>query len=454
MKAVDYHLYIRGDFYYYRCRLPKYLSPFLPREFVIALKTKDLNESRMLSVKLDYELDRRLKEFQTALQSSNPEQSPEQSLDKLIGHVQNLKALAGINLPQSVKAIKASRLLFSYVAKKYMEDCSNSPRTSAYKDNTFALFKELMGDLVFKDIGIAEAREFKERLRKIPANAKKYLSVDSFEGLDLENLPQGKAQHPSTINNRHACLVALFSWAIKAGYYHANNPFSNLAVKTHKSSTRRHPFKPEELETLFRCSIYTGSRGEKWSERLKVGNTIIKDSWYWVPLIGLYSGMRMNEICQLYVEDIRQEEGVYIFDVNDDGDDKALKTPSSRRKVPIHNELIDRGLLVHLEAMRKQGEKRLFPDVTMGSVKTYSSNYSKRFTRLLKDLKLKRQGLCFHSLRHNFIDGLRNAGVERSIVMTLTGHQSLKGVHDDYGYGYNMKRLQEEINRLQFKMFV
>jgi integrase len=101
--------------------------------------------------------------------------------------------------------------------------------------------------------------------------------------------------------------------------------------------------------------------------------------------------------------------------------------------------------------MKKQKQVRLFPEIAMGAfAKTYSSTFTKRFWRLLLALEIKRQGLCFHSLRHTFIDGMRNAGVERSIVMTMTGHQSSKGVHDDYGYGYNLTILQEGINKLSF----
>jgi len=166
-----------------------------------------------------------------------------------------------------------------------------------------------------------------------------------------------------------------------------------------------------------------------------------------VPLIGLYSGMRMNEICQLHVADIRQENGVPVFDVNDDGDDKSLKTASSRRIVPIHREIIDRGFLDYVA----DNKQRVFPDIPMGADKSYSSVFSKRFRRLLKVLCLKRDGLCFHSLRHNFIDGLRNAGVERAIAMAITGHQQGKDVHDSYGYGYNLPVLQEAINKLCFQ---
>lgn len=36
--------------------------------------------------------------------------------------------------------------------------------------------------------------------------------------------------------------------------------------------------------------------------------------------------------------------------------------------------------------------------------------------------------------------------------MKLTGHQSSKGVHDTYGYGYNLSVLQEGINKLRFEL--
>lgn len=34
---------------------------------------------------------------------------------------------------------------------------------------------------------------------------------------------------------------------------------------------------------------------------------------YWIPLIALYTGMRLNEICQLDVADIQIVEGVDLF---------------------------------------------------------------------------------------------------------------------------------------------
>jgi integrase len=100
--------------------------------------------------------------------------------------------------------------------------------------------------------------------------------------------------------------------------------------------------------------------------------------------------------------------------------------------------------------MSLEGQQRLFPDIHRSKDQSYSSVFSKRFRRLLTVLGIKRQGLCFHSFRHTFIDGMRNTGVEKAIVMAITGHQSSNDVHDDYGYGYNLLRLQEGINKLTF----
>ena len=43
------------------------------------------------------------------------------------------------------------------------------------------------------------------------------------------------------------------------------------------------------------------------------------DALRWVPLIALYSGMRLGEICQLRTADVILEGKVWFFDVTDEG---------------------------------------------------------------------------------------------------------------------------------------
>ncbi len=35
-----------------------------------------------------------------------------------------------------------------------------------------------------------------------------------------------------------------------------------------------------------------------------------------MPVIALHSGAKLEEICQLHLADIRQEDGVWVFDIN------------------------------------------------------------------------------------------------------------------------------------------
>jgi len=71
-----------------------------------------------------------------------------------------------------------------------------------------------------------------------------------------------------------------------------------------------------------------------------------------VPLIGLYSGMRLGEIIQLYVVDVKLEDAIYYFNVTPSPSDetgpdvKSVKNLSSIRIVPVHSELIKLGLFV------------------------------------------------------------------------------------------------------------
>lgn len=457
MKVVEKYLYSRLGHFYYRSSLPVALHHILPiKEITIALASQDLGESRMLAAQLNFEKTKLLKAFQDNLRKPSADRPIEDSIADFIEGINKLKNLVGYEAPINYSDIKSSRKgeatpLFSNIYKKYMLDYThNAPRTKAIKIRVYELFIELVGDLPLNKIAVNEAREFKSYLQKIPANARKKYKVGNLRDIKWDEVNEA-GQHQMTINNNLSFLVSLFNWAIRNSLYAGTNPFSNLIVRGHKNlSTKYSPFGPDEIRALFYSPIFKGNKGKQWGERLQTGNNLTKDSLYWVPLIGLYSGMRMNEICQLDITDIRQENGIYYFDVNEDSQEKALKTSSSKRKVPIHEKLISLGLLEYAIDLKSKRETRLFPDIEKRENLNFSYLFSKRFRRLLDALGLKRKGLCFHSFRHTFIDGMRNAEIDRAVVMTLVGHQSSKDVHGGYGNGYNLAILQRSINKLSF----
>lgn len=461
MKAVEKHLYNRKGYFYYRSSLPRYLHGLLSmREIVIGLNSQDLREARILAAQLNYNEAKAIQFLQYALKDESPDIFPERAVAECLDRLSRLKQSIGhesgpnTNHPawNKQRGKQECGLLFSALCKKYMEDCVSDKQSTRHKKQTsYDLFIDLVGDLPLDQITAEHGRSYKTLLLRIPAHAKRDYKIENFKDIDWTKIKNGKPQHPKTINNRLACMIALFNWAIKADYYKAKNPISGLIIsKAKQASSKYSPFTPDEIRAFYNAPIYTGCKGDKWADRFIQGKEIIKDSLYWVPLIGLYTGMRMNEICQLYVEDIKHENGIWFFDVNDDSKDKSLKTLSSRRRIPIHGALLKNDILDYRREMAEKKENRLFPDIPFSKEGNYAFIFSKRFARLLKAMQMKRNGLCFHSLRHNFIGDMRNTGVDRAVIMALVGHSATNDVHSGYGNGYTLPFLQRSINKLTY----
>src|SRR5262249_27843927 len=134
-----------------------------------------------------------------------------------------------------------------------------------------------------------------------------------------------------------------------------------------------------------------------------------------LPLIGLYTGMRLEEIAQLRPGDVQEVQGVWCFNVNADAG-KKLKTEHSRRYVPIHSALVAAGLLNHVAEAQAQRVERLWSDIERGNDGFYSSPFSKWFGRYKRAIGIANPKLSFHSLRHTVIDHLKQKGVEEVAI--------------------------------------
>lgn len=106
-------------------------------------------------------------------------------------------------------------------------------------------------------------------------------------------------------------------------------------------------------------------------KRLHIALHGVRDWKRWIILIGRYSGMRQNEICQLYHNDVMKVDGVWCFCVDKLNPNQTIKTDSSRRFVPIHSQLLTLGLLDFF----KERKEHLFPELTciLGAMATISA---------------------------------------------------------------------------------
>ncbi|MBB4261400.1 MULTISPECIES: site-specific integrase [unclassified Bradyrhizobium] len=310
-------------------------------------------------------------------------------------------------------------------------------------------FKELHGDLRLGEITREKAREFRDAVAMVPAALPRDFRRLPLPELLKRDLSGFKPREATTVNKIVQVLGGIISRAEREGFLDKVtgfvNPFGKairLSVDNHQ--TRRKHFEKLDLKTIFASPVYanndrpTGGGGE---------------AAFWFPLIGLLSGMRLDEIAQLRICDLRKDEDTkrWYFDIDRTGG-RSTKTNSSIRHVPLHRELKRIGLLKYREALLKQGaslESPLWPEVNAEGERTRSSAWSKWFGRYLRSTcGVADTAKVFHSFRHTFKRMTRDAGIPEEMHDALTGHSS-GGVGRSYGKGFSLKPLAKAIDEVQ-----
>ena len=300
-----------------------------------------------------------------------------------------------------------------------------------------------------------DVRKYKELLQSTPSNAqKKYPDLSVIEVAEAAKQTGDPLLGTTSINNYIQCVSTLYSWAAKELDYQGKNPFKGRTkrVSGKSKSDERHPFSRVQLAKLFGSPLYSGCQSLRSSHQK--GETIFKDSSrYWVPLIGLYTGMRLQEILQLYVEDVYQASGVWVLDINTNHDDQKLKTDQSKRVIPIHDDLITAGLIEFRNRREGNKDQRLFPDAPLSGDGTYSSTFSKWFGRYLKKIDIKTNKTSFHSFRHNMKDFFRAAEISDELSEHYLGRLTGK-TGEAYGSGHTTENFAKAVARIKFKDYL
>ena len=212
-----------------------------------------------------------------------------------------------------------------------------------------------------------------------------------------------------TTKNRYiGDLTTFFRWARDNGEISTDNPFVGLKVKASngKRVKDRDAYTYAEVQLVLDAAVDPSH-----------------DPKNWLPLIGLYTGARRREIAQLYVDDIKTEDGVHFFDFSTDSSDSQqhIKNPQSYRKTPIHKELITRGFLTYVEELRKKRVARLFPMFGGSKYDGYGEAAGSWFLKTFRTkIGLKR---TFHELRNTVITAFVNAKVYPPHYLAIVGQE-------------------------------
>lgn len=247
---------------------------------------------------------------------------------------------------------------------------------------------------------------------------------------------------PKTARDRLTAIKSLQKYAFKTLKWIPERPWEGLDIKARTTNPRR-PWLDAELNALFSTPLHTAYELPRESQAGKAAA-------YWIPLIGLFTGARLGEVCQLRTDDIQEEEGFPIFVLTDDGEDQRIKSESGHRRVPIHSELIRLGFLGYVAAVRASGSDSLWPDMPIRKDKP--SDYFGRWFKSHREAV----GLAgddsptFHYFRHTVRPLMRRAGFSESTQDKITGHKTLGSVGTITYDHWMLTELQAAVEAIAF----
>lgn len=300
-------------------------------------------------------------------------------------------------------------------------------QTAAQAGATYRLFADACGDKPLRAYTRKDAGRFRERVERLPSDYGKH---PRYRGLSVEAilnaytaLPEGSRVGiitQKTIKRHFSALSTLWTAAVAEGDAGENIFSGHRFAATRKPNEQRDMWEQADLARLFATPVWTGCRSA--TQRSTPGTLVLRDERFWLPLVAVFSGLRQEEICQLQIEDVRQEDGTWYFDIND-RPPRKLKNATAIRRVPVHSELIRLGFMQHVERLRRSRQTRVFPAFRPGGADDRLGHaFTKWFTRYRRDVGLYRPGLNFHSFRHTATTLMHQAGVAAAVIDHVTGH--------------------------------
>jgi integrase len=260
----------------------------------------------------------------------------------------------------SISIPKEQPPLLSGLVEKYKADCKNrwSARHSGGNERDIFpkldLFLEAISDKPVNEIKKEDISRYRNLIYKYPVNKNKKAAYKdlSLEEILNREIPDEDRISDETKGNHFTKMRSFIGWCEDNCSFMATDlkkPINNSPKNTTPDDEQRDAFSDEDLKNLFESKQY-------------VRGTHKQPSHFWIPLLGLFTGARENELCQLYKTDIYQDatSGVWVIDINENSPDKKLKKTFHKRIVPIHKKLVDLGFIDFSKSVKTD---RLFGDL-------------------------------------------------------------------------------------------
>jgi integrase len=328
--------------------------------------------------------------------------------------------------------------------KRQLELNKWNPNTVRNYQPKINIMLQVFGNRPVNQITKNDARKLAQLLELLPPRFALKKEYKDISGLDPKDL-KGKHDKTMDVTTRRGYLIfarQVFSFA-EDNEWVIKNPVISGIIPGKKDNPReqRLPFDdPEDLARIFNPKIYL-----KWSKD--------HPSRFWIPLLALYTGCRLEEMASLYCEDVFEYKGLWCIDINDDND-RQVKNKNAIRSVPLHPFLVEQlRFPQYAKMIEAKGSKRVFPDLKKENHK-YGNVLSKRFNYYLRNkVGIKDKEKTFHSFRHNVTNCLMNETRNESMVEELSGRAGKTETRRTYFKGFRSDVLYKEcVSKLKYKV--
>lgn len=311
---------------------------------------------------------------------------------------------------------------------RYAEPREAEKRIKAY-ETAVTRFVEFIGSKPIEAITKQDMADFRQLLERLPCRPSK-----AVKKLPLKEQAElsGEKISPQTVRNQLMALSSIFRLATEDELI-SENPVSLMPKRKRQRQTAKElDFTRDEIALIFNTPLFHGEETPHGAMA------------YWVPIILYYTGARVEEITQLYTENIIRDSGIYCIQI-ESTDEQSTKTGLSR-VVPLHSHIIDLGFL---EYVKSRGHY-LFTERKNPSGKS-SYNFLRWWGGYIRSHGITRKEIKpTHSFRHTFITHCRSINARKDIQNDITGH-----AQEDVSGGYGSypieakKELIQTIPRLE-----
>ncbi len=275
----------------------------------------------------DYLLERLIKEFKKLdLKTVTSEQYSEimnmlsqfypQAIElhckaKKYNNSHNGPVIKDLPLPLGEQSIEIRMIELKEALDLYISERDNAKnwgvKTKMETISVVSKFIELFGNVTVGTLNRVQAREFKNILLKLPPNLSTIRDRDFGNRtlFEISQLDHEKRISPKTVNKMLTFFRAFITWCVDNAYLEINI-FQDIKAIEPKRLARdeRDHFEQAEMTTI-----------------LQSLNSVVHDWKKWSVLVAAYSGARLNEVCQLYKDDIVEIDNIWCFRIGTNHND-------------------------------------------------------------------------------------------------------------------------------------